>query len=458
MTHPPSAPPVAPPQPAVPAPPPAEPPRRTAFAEAVTRLRAAARTEPGRLRTIGAVVAGLLLLFGALTFYEITDRADAASTVRDSSQRLSEDASEIYRSLADANTTAAVGFLAGADEDAEVRERYERQIDHAAGLLASAAARSSQSAEAAEYIRILGLHLPEYTGLVETARTNNRQGHPLGGAYLRHADQQMHETLLRAAEDLYALETERFRSDLANARDWPWLALAAGAVALAVLGWAQRRHFLRTNRVFNRGLLAATAAAVVLLAWLAGSHTLARGALHEADRDAAQSLGVLNEAWVEALRARGDESMTLVMRGAGSEFEDSYAEHMGRLAGGEGGALDEAHGLAEDVEGRSPVEAAAGASAEWAERHEAARASEQAGEYEEAVDLVIGSEDSTGQSFDRVDASLREAVEHEQAEFTAAADDGHGAFGGLPAGAVLLALLGALGAVLGIGRRLSEYR
>ncbi len=404
------------------------------------------------------MIAGLVLLFGALTFYEVTDRADAASTVRDSSLQVSADAAEIYRSLADANTTAAVGFLAGADEDEAVRAQYESNIDNAAGLLASATAHGSQSDEADEYIHILARHLPEYTGLVETARANNRQGHPLGGAYLRHADQQMQETLLRAAEDLYAVETEWFRDDLAGARDRPWLALTAGAVALAVLGWAQRRHFLRTNRVFNQGLLAATAAVVVLLAWLAGAHTLARGALHEADRDAAQSLGVLHEAWIEALQARGDESMTLVMRGAGSEFEDSHTEHMDRLAGEENGALGEARALAEDEAGRAPVEAAAEAAAEWSRRHAAARESEQAGEYEEAVELVIGPEGSTGQSFTRVDASLHEAVAYEQAEFTAAADDGRDAFGGLPAGAVLLALLGALGAVLGIGRRLSEYR
>src|SRR5690349_1563768 len=50
-------------------PPPA--PRRTAFAEGVDRLRAAATTEPGRLRIIGALLAVLVLAFGAVTAWQM---------------------------------------------------------------------------------------------------------------------------------------------------------------------------------------------------------------------------------------------------------------------------------------------------------------------------------------------------------------------------------------------------
>ncbi len=71
---------------------------------------------------------------------------------------------------------------------------------------------------------------------------------------------------------------------------------------------------------------------------------------------------------------------------------------------------------------------------------------------------MIGEKDSTGASFDRVDTQLRYALAHEQEDFRRAADDGRGAFAGLAVGAAVLAVLGATGAVLGIGRRLSEYR
>ncbi|MGW7674150.1 hypothetical protein ACWGJX_44980, partial [Streptomyces sp. NPDC054775] len=92
------------------------PPSRTAFAEGADRLRSAATTEPGRLRVIGAVLALLVIAFGAVTAWQMTDRSNAADDVLHSSQPLSAGAADIYRSLADANTTASSGFLAGGPE------------------------------------------------------------------------------------------------------------------------------------------------------------------------------------------------------------------------------------------------------------------------------------------------------------------------------------------------------
>jgi hypothetical protein len=57
-----------------------------------------------------------------------------------------------------------------------------------------------------------------------------------------------------------------------------------------------------------------------------------------------------------------------------------------------------------------------------------------------------------------VDTNLAAALTHEESEFKQAAGDGRDAMSGLPAGAAVLAVLAAAGALLGIGRRLSEYR
>ncbi|RKN37623.1 hypothetical protein D7294_27170 [Streptomyces hoynatensis] len=429
-------------------------------------MRAALRTEPGRLRLIGAAIALLLLLFGGVTVWQVSDRTAAAATVIDSSQPLSTGAAEIYRALVDANTAAATGFLAGANEDPDVRQRYEDDIDNAARRLAAAAADSSGSDEAQEYITFLNQRLPVYTGLVEIARANNRQGLPLGGAYLRYANEQMQESLLRTADELYQLETRRFEQDMGEAKRWPWVATGVGLGTLLVLAWAQRRHYLRTNRVFDPGLLAATSAALVLLLWLTGAHVLARSALNDASTGAARSLSALNGAWTEALKARGDENLNLVARGASTEFEDSYTEHMNTLLGPDpeqvAGLLGEAEELADDADGLAPVRAAVAATQEWRTRHQAGREQELAGAYDEAVARAIGGPHSpgatTGQSFAQVNASLGEAVRHEQEQFTAAADRGRGRLGGLRVGAVALALLAVLGTALGVGRRLAEYR
>ncbi|WP_443333655.1 hypothetical protein [Streptomyces sp. CB02460] len=472
MTHPPSArealqralgqtpaPEAAP----VPAPAPV-PPQPSTLTVVAGRLRAAATTEPGRLRVIGAVLALLVLAFGAVTAVEINDRAASADDVVKRSQPLSADAAGIYRSLADADAAAASGFLAGPQEPRAVHDQYVRDIEEASRLLVKAATNTDAATASGREITTLNEGLPRYTGLIERARANNRQGLPLGGAYLRYANQTMSGELLPAAERLYAAETGRLGDDQGSARSWPLFALGTGIVALAVLAWAQRRNYRRTNRVFNHGLLAATAATTVLLLWLAVGHTVARSGLAEADSHGQRPMDVLNRARIDSLKARADENLTVVARGAvltedgkNDKYETDYAAGMKAL----GGELATAAKLADetgDGEGGKPVAAAAEAVKEWQGRHRTARGTDDAGDYESALEQIIGQENSTGESFKKVDDALRDALAHEQDDFTRAARDGRGALGGLPVGAAILAVLGAVAAIVGVNRRLSEFR
>ncbi|MGC3003947.1 hypothetical protein ACPF8X_37625, partial [Streptomyces sp. G35A] len=439
----------APPGPAVPAPPavppppapahtpgtphsPAAPPpqarRRTAFAEGADRLRRAATTEPGRLRIIGAVLAALVLAFGAVTAWQMTDRAAAADDVLTSSQPLTSDAADIYRSLADANTAASSGFLAGGQETAASRDRYEKDIRTAAAKLVNAAANSDPGSPSARTITRLNRLLPEYKGLVERARTYNRQGFPVGGAYLRYANEKMQEEMLPAAEDLYEKENQRLEADYADATPYPWAAIALGLLALAALGWAQRRTYLRTHRVLNHGLVAATAAAAVVLIWLTAGHTVARSGLDDSYDHGIRSLTVLHDARIASLRARGNENLTLVARGAetkkaGEETVDAYDHDFERDMDALDRGLTRAGRLADDGGGARPVASAAGAMAEWRQRHESARAQDENGNYQQALDLVIGAKGATGECFDTVDENLATALAHEEHEFERAAGD-----------------------------------
>ncbi|MFB7527036.1 hypothetical protein ACFC0C_02010 [Streptomyces sp. NPDC056178] len=464
MTYPPNvrtAPDHARAQPPVPATAPV-PPRRGAWSVTSERLRAAATTEPGRLRIIGAVLAVLVVAFGAVTAFEIADRAAAADDVVNRSQPLSADAADIYRSLADADTAAAGGFLAGAQEPRAVHDQYDRDIKEASQLLVKAAANTDASTKSGHEITTLNEELPRYAGLIERARANNRQGLPLGGAYLRYANQRMTNILLPAAERLYTAETDRLGQDSDAARVWPFFSLGLGVVTLAGLLWAQRRNYRRTNRVFNHGLLVATAASTVVLLWLAVGHTVARSELRSADVHGQQSLDVLNHARIDSLKARANENLTLVARGAvltpdgrNDKYETDYNTGIKAL----GEELGRARKLAAgDPRGSSPVAKAIDGVSEWQGRHRTARTTDDGGDYEGALKQIIGPKDSTGESFDRVDEALKQALAHEQGEFSRAAENGRGALGGLPAGAAALAALGALAAILGVNRRLSEYR
>ncbi|WP_393098867.1 hypothetical protein [Streptomyces sp. LN325] len=484
MTHPPkgsTAPPrptagatapAVPPQSGSPAPPgrpavtgpDAMPARRTAWAEGVDRLRAAATTEPGRLRIIGAVLALLVVAFGAVTAWQTTERSAAADDVLHSSQPLSAGAADIYRSLADANTAASSGFLAGGQETAASRDRYEKDIRAAAQGLITAAASSDPGSPSAHTITRLNQLLPEYKGLVERARANNRLGFPLGGAYLRYANEKMQGEMLPAAKDLYERENTRLNADYADAEPYPWTAIGLGVLVLAGLAWAQHRHYRHTNRVLNQGMVAATAASTVVLLWLVVGHTVARTELNASYDHGVRSLNVLHDARIASLNARGNENLTLVSRGAETKkvsatevvdrYDYDFQQDMKTLTQGLALAAD----LADDKAGETPVTAATGNMKVWKARHLDARKADDDGNYQGALDKVIGAKGATGECFDGVDTNLALALTHEESEFKRAAADGLGAMTGLPAGAAALAVLAAAGALLGIGRRLSEYR
>jgi hypothetical protein len=454
------------------APPSASAPRRRAWTESAERMRGAATTEPGRLRIIGAVLAVLVVAFGAVTAWQVADRQSAAGNVLNHSAPLSADAAEIYRSLADADATVAGGFLVGGQEPKDVSDRYQTDIATAAKLITEAAANSAGSQEARTEIASLNHQLPYYTQLVATAQADNRQGLPLGGAYLRYADQQMRMTggLLDAADKLYRSETARLGHDYSTAKALPYAAWTLGVIALAALVWAQRRHYRRTNRVFNQGMLAASVASMVVLLWLVVGHTVSRTQLDDSYEHGAKSMQVLTNARIAVLQARGDENLTLVARGSGDTYESTFNSGMAALAGkdakGVGGELAQALKLADNAKGRAPVEAAIKNVQTWRARHASEHASDTGGDYTTAVAEVIGGKNSknqvvsatTKQCFDRAVASLETAVGQEQAEFQSAAGNGRDALALLPYGAGLLAVLAAAGAAFGIGRRLSEYR
>ncbi|WP_055587047.1 hypothetical protein [Peterkaempfera griseoplana] len=440
-----------------------------------TRLLRALGTPPGRLRLAGLVLAGLVLAFGVTAGWQTVRRAQSADAVVERSQPLSQDAAEIYRSLADADTTAATGFLLAGGEPQSVRRRYEQDLDRASQLLARAAARTTASSDSQRWLSALNEQLPVYAGLVETARSYNRQGLPLGGAYLRFASTLMQQQdqlhpddpyrahgMLAAAQKLYEAQTGQLRRDYTGARAVPWAAAVLGTLALGALVRFQIGLSRRTNRVFNPGLLAASAATAAALLWLLAGHGAARDDLADSDRHGAAPLRMLDQARIQALQCRGAENLNLVARGSTTQYAERWDSVTRQLAGsdGSGGTLADSLRLAAgDTEGTARVRAATADFRSWDKLHGTAAASSDDGDYQAAVDATVGQgAATTDRAFERMDHELAAAAAHEQRDFEAAADHGRGALSGLAAGTGVLAVLATAGALLGIGRRLAEYQ
>ncbi|MFE1322705.1 hypothetical protein [Kitasatospora phosalacinea] len=427
----------------------------------VARLRSAARTPPGRLRTAVAVLVALALLFGVTAAWQSAERAAAARQLASRSEPLSQDAAEIYRSLADADATAAAGFLMASAEPPEVRRRYQDDLATAARLIPQAAARSGASADAQRQLAALGEQLPRYAGLVETARAINREGLPLGGAYLRYASNYLQTTLLPTAQRIADGEAAALDEDYDAAAAVPWAALVLGVLLLAALGRYQVVLFRRTNRVFNPGLLTASAAVLAALAWTAVGTVSAGTGLHEARTRGIDPLRELNRVRVAALQAHTAENLDLVSRGATEAFKDRWDALARTLTASARDTGSVAGLLADPPErARQQLTEARRWFDEWQRRHAEAAQLDAEGRYEEALakTLAPGRDDTAEAAFNAAGQQWERAGRAEQAAFDAAAGGIDGTLAVQAAATALLAALAVGGTVRGLGRRLAEYR
>ena len=417
---------------------------------ALRRVTGLARSTPGRLSLLALLLMVMSLLVGAVTAASVQRRSDALEALADRSEPLAFAAQEVYRAMADADATASSAFLSGGVESSVLRGRYEADVAKAAAALSAATGEITRSPELTGALSTLSGQLPVYTGLVETARAHNRQGNPVGAAYLREASALMQTRLLPAARELYGVETGKVVRDLEDAGSLPWLELLLGVLVLVVLVFAQRYLTRRTNRVLNPGLVVATALTAVSLLWvLAASLLVVYNA--SASKNEATLVDLLARARIATLTARGDETLTLVARGSGATYEAEYVEA--------DAVLDDLLGRVRVLDPTPPVAEAVEHHARWQEAHRAVRAADDAGDFTEAVALALGRDGrGAATAFDALDSDLVDAIGAARAELTDAIGRARAALGGVVPAVVVLALLAAVASAFGLWQRLKEYR
>jgi hypothetical protein len=410
-----------------------------------------------------AGLVGLALLAGLLGALAAGAASSGTRQVAGTTEPLLVNAETIYTSLADADATAAQAFLAGGLPPPAQTERYRADIDLAGGQLVLAAARAGGSGAAADAVHTLATQLPVYTGLVEAARANNRQGFPIGAAYLGQASQLCRAQLLPAAHRLFTLEQDNMAGGYRTARATGSAILAGLAVLglLAALVVVQRVLYRRTHRVFNPALVAATALTVVLFGVLVGIFAVQHSRLSRAQSQGSDPVGVLAQARIAALQERADEALTLVGRGNGAAYETDFQAVQKTLVGtaGRAGLLQTAAAQASGAEQQQRVADAQAAATAYGAVHVRVRALDDTGRYNDAVALATsGDPDAAPAAFARLDGALTAAIEADQGNFTRLAGQAGSGLGLLAWFAPLAAVaLGAL-AALGLRARLREYR
>jgi hypothetical protein len=421
------------------------------------RIAARARSTPGRLTALMLFLALLGVLAGIAGLVGVVQRSTLVDGVRNGSGPLTVQAQQLYRSLSDADATAAAAFLSNGVEPAALRQRYQDDIAAASAALTAVTAGAGPNRAV---IGQLAAQLPVYAGLVDTARTYNRLDKPLGAAYLREASGLMRTQLLPAAQLLYKSETDRLRADRSGGAEFPWLAIPLLVLSIVALAWAQRYLTRRTHRLLNVGLVVATGATVVMLGWTTLSWVAVQNHLDAGRRTGSAQVDLLAQARVAALTARADEALTLVARGSGGDFDTGFNVSMKTLAGdGSGGLLAQALSQTTDPVVRSALTAAQADTRAWLDAHKKLRDQDTGGNYSAAVQLAIsGKPESSAAAFNQLDTHLADGIIRASAAFDREARTAATDFTGAVPGLVVLTLLLLAGLVAGVQRRIAEYR
>lgn len=404
-------------------------------------IRRFAATTPGVVGAVLVITTITCLLAGSTVGGQLDAKIERTDQVLDRTEPLAFAAQSLYVSLSAADAGAATAFLSGGIESPQVRDTYEQALADAAAALAEATAGATDAQSRAIVARIAA-DLPTYTGLVETARANNRQGFPVGSAYLRQASDLMQTSLLPQAEQLTEARFAAVRADQDRVGALPWTGVLLLLLVLLACAVGSVLLLRRTNRLVNAGVALAAAATLLALLWTAGATLAAARVL---DDGAGARVEHLAGARILAQQARTDETLALITRGDITAPEKAFQTHTTELA----------QRLTEAGAGDSAADRAL---TKWTAGHNAQRTAYEKADYAGAVAQAIGTApDSSATSFAHLDEELRGALAQARTDLRDGVDDAATLLTLSPFGTLAL-LLAAAGAVItGLWPRIKEF-
>ena len=402
--------------------------------EGARMLAASVPTTLNRLR-LGAVA--ICVLFGLATALQLTLSWQANRTAAADTEQLIR-VQGIKTSLLRADALATNAFLIGGLEPAEQRAAYDAAIDQTVRSITDAA--DAQPADR-DALNALSSAVLDYTGDMELARANNRQGLPVGGAYLRKASAELRSTSLPIVDELVNANSDRTR-DAMGAHS-PWFVFLPALVGVALLWLVNRwigQHF---HRRVNPGLFLAIAAigivGVVAVFVVNGQ----QNQNDELSRGEFQAVVDGSTARTAANDAKANESLRLIARGSGQAFEDAWVAAAG--------TVDQAL-LAPSLSGLQ------GSWSTYKSQHQEIVDLDTGGQWDDAVAAATSTEDgSSSDTFADFDGQLQDALSFSGAITTDTLTTGNSVLLVLAALALLAGLAGAFFAASGINQRLKEY-
>jgi len=409
-------------------------------------------TTPGRILTIGVILAMLGILSAFAISTTISERQHQLTAVLDHTEPLAFAAGQLYTTLSVADAAAATAFMSGS-EPRPVRQRYEQAITAAA----VAATRASSGLTDPPLVELLGrinAQLAVYAGLIETARTNNRMGNPVGSSYLSEASGLMQDKILPDAERLYEATSARVDAETTASASIPAPVIIVVAATLGFGLFAHRWLARRTKRLVNIGLVVGGMAISVMIVWVGSALAISTAGSRAAKNTAADSLRTVTSLAITAQQARADETLSLIRRGDEDLRKRSYYQRVDTMR----------QQLADYLARSDNVNTSGLANADellerWRQADVRINDYIRVGNYQAATRVALGTgEDDATAAFEKLNDALNQGIQDSRTQLRSDIISARRVLSGTTVGGAVLSIGAALAVALGLWPRLSEYR
>lgn len=308
--------------------------------DAVERRAWGIRVPTRRLFVVlAAATAGVVVVASLAAAWVAAENRSTIADARREGLQVARAASTFSASLVAADADASGALIAGGLDVPVPEKDYADHLRDASLALTDAAA--GATADDVEDIDALAEGLVAYTGLVETARANSRQGYPVGATYLSQARRLAANDLVPRAERLRR-EGERRVAQAANHLVRPAASAAVllllAAVAMVVL--ASVTVAGRTRHVLHPGLVVATLVAIVSLAIMTLGIARQTTTLSAAASDDVEGYVLANDTSSDLSRLRVTEIAAVAARGSGGPLYQSFDEQVAELGRDQVGFVD----------------------------------------------------------------------------------------------------------------------
>jgi hypothetical protein len=201
--------------------------------------------------------------------------------------------------------------------------------------------------------------------------------------------------------------------------------------------------YRRTNRQFNIGLVVAAATVILVIGWVVVATQLAAREIERSRTEGTARFEQLAQARILAQKARTDETLELIARSDISATEKSFHGHLDELTK----LLDAA-----------PAATTNDAVQKWIASHQRQTEAYNGGDYDAAVAQAIGPDPAASASqFAQVESSLREGIERTRETLRDRVTAAGAWLAWSPTGTLVLMVIAASAAVVGLWPRLKEF-